>query len=164
MYDYDEADEHTQAEKELLDHYQDAVKATDPLRSKVLKDPYLRVRANPICLVPCCWDHESLFSLRHAQITVIARSDDIRYGKSPCPIDSTQEELKRHETEMELVEGVSSIVQQLQDKERVPLGGMVRPEDYEQARNVNDHFKREFINLAKDERQRELHAKVWPYQ
>lgn len=65
---------------------------------------------------------------------------------------------------MELVEGVSSIVQQLQDKERVPLGGMVRPEDYEQARNVNDHFKREFINLAKDERQRELHAKVWPYQ
>lgn len=125
------------------------------------KDPYLRVRVGPISLVPCCWDHESLFSLRHALIAVIARWDDIRHGKSPCPIDFTQEELQQHGTEMELIEGVSSIVQQLQDEGLIPLGGMVRPEDYEHARNVNDHFKKEFIE---DERQRELHAKVWSYQ
>ncbi|ODM19841.1 hypothetical protein SI65_04827 [Aspergillus cristatus] len=156
----DEADERTQPEKELLEHYQEAIKATDPLRSEVLKDFYLRVRAEPISLVPCCWDRESLFSLLHALIAVIARWDDISNGKSPCPIDFTQDELQQHETEMELIEGVSSIVQQLQDEGLIPLGVMVRPD----ARDVNDHFKKEFMDLAEDERQRELHAKVWPYQ
>ena len=53
---------------------------------------------------------------------------------------------------------------QLEAENMIPLGGMVRPEIYEQAQHANNRFKKLFISLAEDEQQRVLHAKVWPYQ
>lgn len=44
------------------------------------------------------------------------------------------------------------------------IGGMVRPEFYQRVANMNDFFKSEFVSLGETEQQRELHAKVWPYQ
>lgn len=64
---------------------------------------------------------------------------------------------------MELIKGILSIMRQLQDEGMVPFGGMVKPEFYEKTKELNDHFKEEFDGLAEDERQKELHAKVWPY-
>jgi hypothetical protein len=55
------------------------------------------------------------------------------------------------------------ILHQLHDSGLISLGGMVPPERYEDARKWNDYFKQEFINLAEDEKQRVVHAKVWPY-
>jgi hypothetical protein len=65
---------------------------------------------------------------------------------------------------MDLLEGISIILHQLQDDGGILLGGMVRPEYYDRAMELNNYFRREFIDLAENEHQRELHTKVWPYQ
>ncbi|PTU18712.1 hypothetical protein P175DRAFT_0442082, partial [Aspergillus ochraceoroseus IBT 24754] len=148
-------------ERILLDHYLDAVKEADPLRWKALCEPFLKIVTKPISLVPGCWDWEDLFSLRNALIMVIARWGDI-YENS-CPIDFTDAELSEHQSEMELIEEVSGIMHQLQDEGLIPLGGMVRRQDYEHAKGVNDILKQKFVDLAENDEQRELHGKIWPY-
>ncbi|KAJ6037898.1 hypothetical protein N7460_007669 [Penicillium canescens] len=65
---------------------------------------------------------------------------------------------------MNMLEGISEILQQLQDDDVIPLGGMVHPEVYQRAVELSNFFKYEFVGLAENEQQRELHAKVWPYQ
>lgn len=81
-----------------------------------------------------------------------------------CPVHFIDAELLQHQDEMDLVEGISAILHELQDTGLIPLGGIVRREYYERAVDLNNRFKREFIDLADNERQRELYAKVWPYQ
>lgn len=160
-----EADERRQREKELLDYYCRAVKVADPLRWEVDDDPCASFKRRLISLVPCCWDHENLFSLRNALIEAIARWDEVTGHRGvSCPISFTDKELLQHQDEMELIEGVSAVMRQLDDASLIPFGGMVRREDYERARQVSNHFKQEFVELAEDDRQRELHARVWPYQ
>ncbi|BDD62974.1 hypothetical protein MAP00_007924 [Monascus purpureus] len=151
-------------EKRLLEFYLKRLKNMDPFRWKVLSDPLHAIKSEPISLVPCCWDREDLFSLRNAIITAVAHWDDISGGGIKRPIEFTDKELEQHKSEMELIEGVSMILHQLQEDGLISLGGMVSPKRYEDARKWNNYFKQEFINLAEDEKQRELHAKVWPYQ
>ncbi|KAH8434939.1 uncharacterized protein LDX57_012571 [Aspergillus melleus] len=152
------------SEKRLLDHYCDTARRADPQRWKVLCEPYLTVRTDPIHLVPGCWDREDLFSLRNTLIRVVARWDDISRREDLCPINFTNEELLEHQSEMELLEGISDIMHQLQDEGLIPLGGMVRPEYYEHAKKVNNIFKDRFVELAENDERRELHRKVWPYE
>lgn len=64
----------------------------------------------------------------------------------------------------EYIEGLSVVMRQLEDEGYIPLGGMVRPQYYEHARKANEYFKQEFVDLAENESQKEMHAKVWPYQ
>ena len=150
-------------ETTLQNSYYDALKKADPLRWKTLSDPVLPVLTDPISLVPGCWDREDLFSLRNALITVIARWNEVNHDGAPCPVNFTKEELLQHQSELDLVEGISAIMHQLQDEGLLSLGGMVRQEYYERAKEFNTHFKNEFVELAANEHERELHAKLWPY-
>jgi hypothetical protein len=88
----------------------------------------------------------------------------MRYGEVPCPIHFSEEELLQHQHEMNVVEGISTLLHELQDTGLIPLGGMVRREYYEHAMGLNDYSRRLFIDVAENERQREVHAKIWPYQ
>jgi hypothetical protein len=76
----------------------------------------------------------------------------------------TDEELITHQDEMDLIEGLSCVMHQLQSEAGIPLGGMVRREDYRRLQELNDQFKRSFIDLEENDRQKELHSNVWPYQ
>ncbi|KAF4230875.1 hypothetical protein CNMCM8980_005656 [Aspergillus fumigatiaffinis] len=146
-------------EKQLLEFYFERLKNVDPFRWRMLSEPLHSIKAEIISLVPCCWDREDLFSLRNAMITALAHWNEISGGGIKRPIEFTDKELEQHQNEMELVEGVSMILHQLQEDGLISLGGMVSPERYEDARKWNNYFKQEFINLAEDEKQRELHAK-----
>lgn len=46
----------------------------------------------------------------------------------------------------------------------LPADGMVDPKDYEIARKNSRKFKDIFIGLAKDDEEKELVTKLWPYQ
>jgi hypothetical protein len=50
------------------------------------------------------------------------------------------------------------------DQGVLPVDGMLEPKDYEIAKENSRKFKDIFIRLAKDEDERELFAKLWPYQ
>lgn len=96
-------------------------------------------------------------------IKLVARWAELKYEQESLPVDFGEEELLRHTDEMNLLEGISGIVHQLQDAGLIPLGGIVRPEYYESAMEANERFRQESIGLAENKSQRDFHAKVWPY-
>jgi hypothetical protein len=145
-----------------LAHYGRLVKGRDPLRKAIIDDPYHPIKTKPIQLVPGCWEREDLFSLRNSLISFVAHRENLALD-SGRPITFTGEELESHQHEMDLIEGISSIMYQLQDEAMIALGGMVRPVDYERLREFNERSMKDFIALGEDDRQKALHAKVWPY-
>ncbi|KAL4893344.1 hypothetical protein BDV59DRAFT_178060 [Aspergillus ambiguus] len=46
----------------------------------------------------------------------------------------------------------------------LPVDGMVDQADYEAASENSRKFKDIFIRLAQDEAERQLYARLWPYQ
>jgi hypothetical protein len=146
-----------------LEYYQQLVKQGGSVRWETLNENYHSIRTKPISLVPGCWDREDLFSLRNSLLAVAAHWKDIAPDSTPCPIEFTSEELESHQNEMKLLEGLSSIMHQLQDEAMIPIGGMVRPEDHQRIQELNNQFKQDFIDLGEDDGQRALHANVWPY-
>ncbi|KAI9674439.1 MAG: Phosphotransferase enzyme [Caeruleum heppii] len=149
---------------ELVSHYKGLTRIRNPRRWTVLRNDDLPVLTKPVSLVCGAWDREDVFSFRHALITIIAHWESIAPESTPCPINFTDLELELHGAEMELMENLGTIMHQLQDENLIPLGGMVRPEYYEQAQKINQHFKGIFVSLAENEQQKILHATVWPYR
>ncbi|PYI01878.1 hypothetical protein BO78DRAFT_240590 [Aspergillus sclerotiicarbonarius CBS 121057] len=156
-------DEQRDREEELLNYYYKIRERANLPHSNALTDPHLSIRLNPITLVPSCWEREDTFSLRDTLIKLVAYWDQIYPGLTPCPIDFTEEELAAHQCERDLIAGVSTIVEQLEEEGLISIGGMVRPDEYDHARMVSNYFKKEFMDLAENDQQREIHAKVWPY-
>ncbi|EEP78284.1 predicted protein [Uncinocarpus reesii 1704] len=60
--------------------------------------------------------------------------------------------------------GIGNMLKLFQDKGVLPVDGMVDPEDYEAAKANSMKFKEIFVGLAKDEEERDLFNKLWPYQ
>ncbi|EER24645.1 hypothetical protein CPC735_060150 [Coccidioides posadasii C735 delta SOWgp] len=81
-----------------------------------------------------------------------------------CPIDFTRVELALHAKEDEKIAGIGTMLKLFQDQGVLPVDGMVDQEDYEAAKINCQKFKDIFVALAKDEEERELFSKLWPYQ
>lgn len=81
-----------------------------------------------------------------------------------CPIDFTKEERDLYVKEDENMTGVGGMLKLFQDQGVLPMDGMVDPDDYETAMSNCKKFKDIFLGLAKDEEERELFSKLWPYQ
>ncbi|KAJ5888078.1 hypothetical protein N7495_008119 [Penicillium taxi] len=125
-------------------------KKSDSARRQILNDSLHELKLNNISLVPAYWEREELFSLRNSLINVIAHWTDIKHEPKLCPVDFGEEELFIHQDEMNLLEGISDTVHQLQDTGLIPLG-MIRPKYYERVVKLNEHFKSEFVGLAENE-------------
>ncbi|GKZ64867.1 phosphotransferase enzyme [Aspergillus niger] len=123
------SDEQRSREKELLDYYYQVTEKVNPSRAEAFNDPYLSTRITPTNLISGCWEREDIFSLRESLIKLAAYWNQLQQGRTPCPIDFNAEELAAHERERELIEGLSNIVQQLEEEGLIPIGGMVRPEE-----------------------------------
>lgn len=84
--------------------------------------------------------------------------------KNPCPIAFSSEDTELHVKEEENIKGVGHMLLLFREQAVLPVDGMVEPEDYELAIENNRKFKDIFIGLAKDEEEKELFKKLWPYQ
>lgn len=62
------------------------------------------------------------------------------------------------------MDGVGHMLALFRDQGALPVDGMVEPKDYETACENSRRFKDIFIGLARDEAERELYTKLWPYQ
>ncbi|KOS39958.1 hypothetical protein ACN38_g9169 [Penicillium nordicum] len=82
----------------------------------------------------------------------------------PCPISFTNEDVELHSKEEENINGVGKLLTLFLDKSVLPVDGMVEPKDYEIAQKNSRKFKDIFIGLAKDDEEKELFTKIWPYQ
>lgn len=153
-----------QQDRDVLDHYESLTRTSNPRRWAAMKHDHISVLTKPVSLICGAWTREDVFSFRHALISVVANWDEIAPESIPCPINFSESELELHDQEMELIEGLGTIMHQLQDENLIPLGGMVRPEHHERAQDANNRYKEVFISLAEDENQRDVHSKIWPYQ
>lgn len=125
----------------------------------------VHLKRNPTWLVTGAWENRDLFFLRQSLIAVAALWDRLRPDEATeCPIEFTREELDLHAKEDENMTGVGSMLKLFQDQGVLPVDGMVDPEDYETAKNNCRKFKDIFVGLAKDEEEKELFSKLWPYQ
>lgn len=150
--------------QDLLDQYKGLTETCNPRRWTVVKDGHLSILTEPISLLCGACNREDIFPFRHALITVVANWPKLFPDSSPCPVHFTELELELHGKEMELIEGLEDIMYLRQEENLISLGGVVRPEHYEQAQCTNIRFKEMFISSAENEQQRALHERVWPYQ
>ncbi|EEQ28389.1 phosphotransferase family protein [Microsporum canis CBS 113480] len=130
---------------------------------KQLRD--IQLRRNPTWLVTGVWENRDIFFLRQSLIAIAALWDRLRPDETTeVPVSFTKEELDLHAKEDENITGVGNMLKLFRDQGVLPVDGMVGPEDYETAKINCQKFKDIFIKTAKDEEERELFSKLWPYQ
>lgn len=76
----------------------------------------------------------------------------------------TNEDVDLHSKEEENITSVGKLLTLFRDESVLPADGMVDPKDYEIAQKNSRKYKDIFIGLAKDDEEKELFTKLWPYQ
>ncbi|KAK2805490.1 hypothetical protein FQN51_000316 [Onygenales sp. PD_10] len=126
-----------------------------------------QLKRNPTWLVTGVWENRDVFFLRQSLIAIVALWDTIPHpdgSTMECPITFSRAELDMHAKEDENMTGIGNMLKLFRDKGVLPVDGMVDPEDYEAAKANSVKYKEIFVGLAKDEEERELFDKLWPYQ
>jgi len=146
----------------LLSRYQEFSRSANPAKWLAWENWRSDLLTKPTELVSGAWERDDIFSFRHALINLTAHWPQV--CSIDCPIDFGEQELEAHRAEMELLHGLGTILHELNDECLIPLGGMVPSENFEAVQKTNMHFMELFVDLAEDEAQKALHAKLWPYQ
>jgi hypothetical protein len=131
----------------------------------VLQQRTIPIMRKPVWLVSGVWENQDLFFLRQSLISLAAHWEELfPNNQPPCPIKFTEKDIEFHSKEEENMDGIGHMLALFRDQGVLPVDGMVEPKDYEIAKENSRKFKDIFIRLAKDEDERELFAKLWPYQ
>ena len=147
---------------ELLQHYQNLTKQSNPLRWAAVNIESLAMLIKPTSLLTGAWTRNDVFSFRHALITIAAHWDKISPG-TPCPIEFTERELELHDEEMELLEELGTVLHLLENQNLISVGGRVLRENFDRAQLINQQVKKMLIDMGEDEETRTLYEKIWPY-
>lgn len=127
----------------------------------------VRTLRKPVWLVSRVWENKDVFFLRQSLIALADQWDEIFPRDQlvlPCPIEFTDQDRELHSREEKNMDGVGHMLALFRDQGVLPVDGMVDPEEYGVACENNRKFREVFIGLAKDEAERDLFAKIWPYQ
>lgn len=153
-------------ESETIHKYYEAqVYKRAPRHWAVLQQRTFPVIRKPVWLVSGVWESADLFFLRQSLILLKNQWDGLFPDhQSHCPINFTEKELELHSKEEENMDGVGQMLVLFRDQGVLPVDGMVKPEDYDVARENCRKFKDIFIGMAEDEDERELFMRLWPYQ
>lgn len=151
-------------ESQILHKYYEAqVYKRAPRYWSVLKNMRIPILRKPVWLVTGVWENRDLFFLRESLMSLFAHWEELVPGV-PCPINFTIEDVELHFKEEENMNGVGKMLTLFRDESVLPVDGMVEPKDYDIAQENSRKFKDIFIGLAKDDEERELFTKLWPYQ
>ncbi|KAI9837816.1 MAG: hypothetical protein M1819_006750 [Sarea resinae] len=146
-------------------YYEAQVCKRAPRHWAVLQRKDIPVIRKPVWLTSGVWENRDLFFLRQSLISLAARWEELfPDDQPPCPIKFTEKDLELHSKEEENMNGVGQMLVLFRDQGILPVDGMVDPSDFEIAKQNCRKFKDIFIGLAKDDDERKLFAKLWPYQ
>ena len=143
--------------------YYRTLKLKDRSRWAALDLHDFQVLADPVPFLCGVWRRNDVLSLRQALVDLERAWNKVE-PKIPFPAKNMGKERELCDNELENAEGIREIVQLLDAQNLVPLGGMVHPQHYEVASNANHNARRELIEHAESKLQRNLCAKIWPYQ
>lgn len=153
-------------ESETIHKYYEAqVYKRAPRHWSFLQQRLIPIKRKPVWLATRVWENSDLFFLRQSLLSLAAHWDELFSDcNCPCPLKFTEEELRLHSHEEENMDGVGQLLALFRDQGVLPVDGMVDPEDFEAAKENSRKFKDVFVGLAKDEAEKELFSKLWPYQ
>ncbi|OQE30774.1 hypothetical protein PENFLA_c002G04504 [Penicillium flavigenum] len=151
-------------ESQILHKYYEAqVYRRSPRYWSVLKDMRIPIFRKLVWLVTEAWENRDLFFLRESLMSLFAHWEELVPGV-PCPINFTIEDVELHSEEEENINGVGEMLRLFRDESVLPVDGMVDPKDYDIAQKNSRELKDTFIGLAKNDEERELFTRLWPYQ
>lgn len=150
--------------------YRKLVEEKDPLRYKrVLGDLQGHgLRMGPVSAVTGAWEKDDMYSLRESLIAldrswgdVINQEQDPNWHQSISKGHAAHANEKFARQELELL---FDMVQNVQFGLIVPMDGRVRTEDFAAAKALSESYREEYLELAAgDQKSRELHQKLWPF-
>ncbi|KAJ5804674.1 Aminoglycoside phosphotransferase [Penicillium psychrosexuale] len=147
----------------LHKYYLAKVYRLSPRYWSVPQNKNIPIIRKPVWLVTGVWENRDLFFLRESLMLLFAQWEELVPGVA-CPIDFTNQDIELHSKEEENINGVGKLLTIFRDESVLPVDGMVLPKDYDTAQKNSRKFKDIFIGLAKDDEEKELFTKLWPYQ
>lgn len=169
--DYDSLD---QSEKAKIDsdrksetchkYYEAETKSKNPRHWAALQLDNADVRTEPSRLVVNVWEDRDVFFLRQALLSIVEQWQDLCPESDICPVSFNEQELALHAAEEESMSNVGEILRLFRENWGLPPNGMVDPTEFDQIRTAIAELRNSFIGGADDEAERELFAKLWPYQ
>ncbi|KAK5075730.1 hypothetical protein LTR70_010042 [Exophiala xenobiotica] len=118
----------------------------------------------PLQVVCGCWKDREVYKLRSSLMRIADNWNMLGTSLHSCPIGFPEEEVRRHDQELENIDHVESIMEAFQGEGILPSDGRVDPEDYEILEEVNRVQKTRYMSLATNEDEAIIMEKTWPWQ
>ena len=144
--------------------YESPTFINNPRHQAVIWLDHLEERTAPARLAVGVWEDRDVFFLRQALISIANQWPVLCLDSGQCPISFSEQELILHAHERENMEGVGGILKAFRDKWSLPVDGMVDPAEFHQTRSAIADFRDVFLDSADNVAERDLFAKLWPYQ
>lgn len=122
------------------------------------------VRTEPSRLVVNVWEDRDVFFFRRALIAIVEQWPSLCPESGNCPVSFDKQELALHAAEEEIMSNVSEILSIFRDGWGLPPNGMVDPADFDRVRTAVREMRDSFIESIDNEAEKELYARLWPYQ
>lgn len=118
----------------------------------------------PLQIICGSWKNREVYKLRSSLIRITEHWKELETGIPKCPIAFTEDEVKLHDSELENIDYIESLMEGFQNEGILPADGRVDPEDFEALRIVNDIQKETYLTLADKEDERIAMERIWPWQ
>lgn len=148
----------------LTTHYQTLAEQKMPQRWALMHDPNRYFLSKVVSSIPGSWTRDNGFGLCHDLIAATMNWEKVAPPGMPCPLHFTDEELKCHNRDLQVVADLARVLEQLEQGSIIPNGGKVVADDYERALDASHSVKEWFVSRVESERERDFNSKVWPYK
>ena len=115
-------------------------------------------------LVCGSWKNRDVWKLRSSLINTAEIWESFKIGDITCPIVFTEEEIQKHDKELENIDYIESIMEAFDKNGILPADGRVDPETFERFQEVNRAQKTNYVSLADDDDEKRLMGETWPWQ
>jgi hypothetical protein len=145
-------------------YYEAETKTKNPRHWASLRLEYAEVRTEPSRLVVNVWEDRDVFFLRRALLAIVENWKDLGSQSDVCPVRFNEQELALHAAEEESMSNVGEILRLFRENWGLHPNGMVDPTEFDQIRTAVAELRNSFVESADDEAEKELFARLWPYQ
>ena len=118
----------------------------------------------PLLVVCGSWKNREMYKLRSSLLRIAEHWNETGPDLPPCPITFGQEDVKRHDEELENIDYVQSMMGAFENEGILPADGRVDPDDFETLNEVNQVRKINYLLLADGEEEKKLMERTWPWQ
>ncbi|RMZ82285.1 hypothetical protein DV738_g1877, partial [Chaetothyriales sp. CBS 135597] len=115
----------------------------------------------PLLIVCGSWKNREMYKLRSSLIRIAEHWDELGPDLPECPISFGQEDVRRHDEELENIDYIQSIMEAFEKEGILPADGRVDPDDFDALSEVNKAQKQNYLLLAESQKGVAAVARRW---